>query len=60
MECGTIFDLLNALSYVVPRRGSRWEAFAYKDCSHAFQSMPSVAMIPVSGTFTFTCTFTSA
>ncbi len=31
MECGALFALLNALSYVVPRRVWRWEVVAYKD-----------------------------
>ncbi len=42
----------------LPRRISCWKEFAYKDCSHAFQAMPSAPMTPVSGTFTFTCTST--
>ena len=59
MECGALFDLLNALYLHLSRGVSRWEALAYQDCRHAFKAMPSGCVTHVSGTFTFTCTSTS-
>jgi hypothetical protein len=58
MECGALFDLLNALSHVSPKRVSRREAFADTAWSHAFQAMPSASVTPPPGTFTFTFTST--
>ncbi len=58
MECGALFDLLNALSYVSPDEYGAGKRLLTRIAAMLSKLCLLACTTPVLGTFTFTCTLT--